>query len=66
MKIQSDFAILDVKWGRHALYKRFRTGDERIPVTITGWLDGINSEDDGTSREFTMIVESVKTHDPSA
>lgn len=66
-KIKSGFAALDVKDGRHELAAHFRKtprGERThprdwIPVTITGWITGINSEDDGVSREFEVDVKSV-------
>lgn len=65
--MKSDFAILDVKAGRKALEKHFRNRPPlgacppsmRIPITIKGHIEGINSSDDGTSREFSVIVQSV-------
>lgn len=65
--IKSDFAILDVKVGRAALAKHFKDRPAlgecppkmRIPVTITGYIDGIHGSDDGVSREFSMTVRSV-------
>lgn len=68
MQIKSNFAILDVKAGRGALNKRFekrpRLGEcppeLRVPVTITGYIDGVHSGDDGVSREFSVVVQSVK------
>ncbi len=68
MKLTSGFAVLDVKKGRHALTRRFekrpRLGvcpeDMRIPVTITGYIDGIHGRDDGVSREFAVTVEKVE------
>lgn len=69
MNIKSDFAILDVKAGRAALNKHFsdrpRLGQcphkMRVPVTITGYIDGVHGDDDGVSREFCIVVQSVKT-----
>jgi hypothetical protein len=66
--IKSDFAILDVKAGRDELTKHFadrpRLGPcpepMRIPVTIMGYIDSVHSDDDGTSREFSIVVTSVK------
>lgn len=61
----SDFALLDVKKGRKRLFKCVggqgfgKTGKptgERIPVTITGFIVGAHSDDDGTSREFEVEV----------
>lgn len=68
-KIKSTFAILDVKAGRAPLNKHFanrpRLGEcprkMRVPVTITGYIDGVHGGDDGTSREFSVVVQSVKT-----
>lgn len=67
IKIQSEFAILDVKEGRDELFNHFeprpRMGpcpeELRIPIMIVGYIDGIHSKDDGVSREFTVQVESV-------
>lgn len=66
--IDSDFAILDVKKGRSKLARHFATRprlggcpkEMRIPVVIKGYIDGIHGSDDGTSREFTVIVESAQ------
>jgi hypothetical protein len=55
-RIDSDFAILDVKRGRVALAKRINSGDNRIPVTIRGYITAQNGNDDGTSIEFTVEV----------
>lgn len=54
--IHSDYATLDVKAGRVALARRVVAGDDRIPVTIRGYITGINSEDDGDSIEFRVEV----------
>lgn len=68
MILVSNFAILDVKRGRQGLLKTVgghgtkypRTGN-RVPVTITGFIDGSWGKDDGTSREFTVHVTGVET-----
>jgi hypothetical protein len=57
-KIDSDFAILDVMRGRAALAKRVAKG-ERIPVTIRGYLNNVNSHDDGVSIEIALEVTDV-------
>lgn len=65
--IKSEFAIVDVKKGRRALAKHFidrpRMGTcpphLRIPVTITGYIDGIHSRDDGVSQEFSVDVTQI-------
>lgn len=54
-KINSDFAILDIKRGRVEMARRINKG-ERIPVTIRGYLDTVHSRDDGTSIEFSVEV----------
>ena len=68
LSFKSDFAIIDVKAGRAALTKNFKDQPLLgpcppkmcVPVTITGYLDGVWGHDDGTSREFSMTVQSVK------
>ncbi|BCJ91823.1 hypothetical protein IZ6_25580 [Terrihabitans soli] len=68
MKIESNFAILDVKAGRDELKAHIGFDDRRpslpaknpIPVTITGVIDGVWGEDDGISREFSVKVDEVK------
>lgn len=63
--IKSDFALLDVKGGRSALFKalgftgRF-DGAEPIPITITGRILGAWGQYDGTSQEFEIEVEKVE------
>ncbi len=63
MKLQSTHAILDVKRGRKQLADNFLIcpdQSKKIPVVITGYIDGIFGNDDGTSREFTVRVEKVE------
>lgn len=74
MRIQSGFAILDVKSGRHKLYdyffeKRkakksegigFRPVNKPIPVIIEAEIVDIYGDDDGVSREFELKVSKVK------
>jgi hypothetical protein len=58
---KSDFAILDVKTGRHALQKRIaNSGPVRVLVEMT--LDYQHGRDDGTSIEFSCTVNSVKEY----
>jgi hypothetical protein len=61
----SGFAIVDITNGRAKLAKHFdRPFDGfkpcpeelRVPISLTGYLDGINSRDDGESQEFTMTI----------
>jgi hypothetical protein len=63
--LKSDFALLDVKGGRGALFKALgytrKDGPMLIPVTITGYLVGAWGSDDGTSQEFEVQVTGVKT-----
>lgn len=58
MRLQSNFAILDVKRGRGRLRQELRKG--HIPVIIHGFIDCEHSKDDGTSQEFTIKVDRVE------
>ncbi len=62
--LKSDFALLDVKQGRGALFKALgytgRSDAAPIPVTITGFLVGAWGDDDGVSREFEVEVTGVQ------
>ena len=58
--IDCTFAILDVKKWRGALCKRVSIDGERIPVTITGFITGVISQDDGVSQEFQVDVIRVE------
>ena len=63
LTIKSDFAILDVKAGRGALFKRVGrqpAPENRVPVTITGFIKYAWGTDDGTSQEFSVLVTGVK------
>lgn len=55
-KINSTFAILDVKRGRVELARRVNVGETRIPVTVRGYITEVHSHDDGTSIEFQIDV----------
>ena len=66
-RIQSEFAILDVKRGRHALRKRLwnriktHPYEEPVKVVIEGVLGDIPwGSDDGTSQEFSISVTKVR------
>lgn len=67
-RIKSTFAILDVKAGRKQLAEHFKDAPRLgptprrflIPVTITGYLEGTWSHDDGVSQEFSIDVKGVK------
>lgn len=69
MKLQSDFALLDVRRGRKTLDRMVsRNGKsgaethdlpERIPVTIHGWITHRHGRDDGESQEFAVAVDRV-------
>lgn len=73
MKLQSDFALLDVKRGRKQLDRMVeknglsggRTHDlpKRIPVVIRGWITHRHGRDDGESQEFGIEVSSVEVTD---
>lgn len=55
-KIDSKFAILDIKRGRVELARRLNRGDNRIPVTVRGYIVNQHGNDDGTSIEFEIEV----------
>jgi hypothetical protein len=63
----SGHTILDVTTGREALNRHFENygwpcpEEHRVPVILYGYLDGINSQDDGDSQEFTMVIEELAT-----
>jgi hypothetical protein len=66
MKLQSDFALLDIRRGRKQLDKLIDKAGEGhdfatpIPVTIHGVITGRHGYDDGESQEFTVSVKSVE------
>ena len=72
LEIKSTFAIVDVTTGREALAMHFRERPRlgkcppkyRIPITLTGYLESVWGNDDGTSREFSMTVERVAIKQP--
>jgi hypothetical protein len=66
MKTTSTFAILDVKRGRATLRNLVKDHKVKIPVTITGYITGDWSGDDGTSIEFEVQVKSHKLGKPVA
>ena len=59
MKLQSDFAILDVKRGRTSLRKHLEDGGgaASVSVAIIGKIDLPWGADDGESQEFEVRVE---------
>ncbi len=63
MKLQSKFALLDVKRGRVGLRKKLvKAGAEGalIPVVIYGRIVRCWGADDGVSQEFEVEVDSVE------
>lgn len=56
--LNSEFALVDVKKGRRKLAKRVLAG-ERIPVIFRGFIVSQWSQDDGTSIEFEIEVNSA-------
>ncbi len=65
--ITSDFGILDVKWGRHALEKRLRDrvrvfpyGPEIKVIIEATFHDLPWGGDDGISKEFSFTVDKVR------
>lgn len=73
MKLSSDYAILDVKDGRHELAAHFATRPAlgtcpenlRIPVTIEGYIDAQTGADDGTSIEFGVQITGFRYKIPN-
>ena len=65
---------MDVKRGRATLAHWFagcpKIGpcppEFRIPVTITGYIDGVIGGDDGVSQEFSVRVVELKVDDHNA
>lgn len=55
-RIKTDFAIVDVKTGRHALDKLVGDHKVKVPITLSGFVVGTWSGDDGTSIEFEIDV----------
>jgi hypothetical protein len=70
--MKSTFAILDVTTGRKALAKHFADRPRlgkcpehlRIPVVISGYIDGQWGDDDGTSIEFGVEVTDLRVGKP--
>lgn len=66
MKLQSEFALLDVMRGRKTLDKLMPPGSQslpdskRIPVVIRGFISHRHGGDDGISQEFGIDVTSVE------
>lgn len=77
-EITSDFAILDVKKGRHTLFRYFNECGVKtnpsgigvipkakpVPVIITGYIVDVWGHDDGISREFQIQVTDVEVSKP--
>ncbi len=64
MKLESDFALLDVKRGRKTLAKKMPPGSARtdapIPVIIHGFITHQHGSDDGVSIEFGVDVTKIE------
>lgn len=60
MKLQSSYALLDVKRGRRTLEHAVLKG-KRVRVTIKGYIVQAGN-DDGVSTEFVVDVTDVKTY----
>ncbi len=59
---KSEFAILDVKDGRHELERKINLRGGSVHVLVEMMIDRVHSRDDGTSREFSCSVTSVKEY----
>lgn len=72
MKLKSNFAILDVLTGRQKLLKivgsRWLASapitNKKVPVVIHGFVTEAHGDDDGTSREFEVMVNKIEVGDP--
>lgn len=64
---KSDFMLLDVKRGRHALARKIEAG-EKVTVWIKATIEGAAGVggDDGTSIEFAATVHNVKVRNGGA
>ncbi len=61
MKIEADYALLDVKKGRQRLFKAFTsTTTKKIPVCIHGFITEPFGEKDGISRQFLLEISSLQ------
>ena len=61
MKIQSHFAVLNVKQGRKELLKQLeQAAGMGIPVTVTGFIADPLGSDNGESQEFAIAVVQVE------
>ena len=62
MIIESRFALLDVTTGREVLAKHLKDSIDRadnVPVVITGSIQNVFGHDDGTSQEFTLVIDRI-------
>ena len=68
MKLVSTSGIIDISTGRGALVKRLLSrptmgecpAKNRTPVTITGYIESIYGDFDGTDQSFNIVVESIE------
>ena len=58
IKLQSDFALIDIRRGRKKLLNHVKKGG-KCYVVVRGFIDSEHGNDDGTSREFNMEVEEI-------
>lgn len=56
--LDCQFAILDVKGGRHDLAAKIEAGDHQL-VAVFGKITSVNSDDDGVSIEFGSDVKEA-------
>lgn len=62
MKLESDFALLDVMRGRKALKKFLEKNPQGLKVTVEMTITRPWGSDDGTSIEFECNVTKLKVH----
>ena len=67
MKLQSDFAVLDVKLGRKLLrHSLKKNGPGSVSVIIHGTIEEEHGGDDGVSQEFGINVTRVEVPKPTS
>src|SRR3546814_4043200 len=63
-EIESDYLLLDVKKGRHALARFLERGHGPVKIMIEAEIEYSYAHDDGTSIEFVCKVNRLETLRP--